>query len=187
MTTLTKTIHLFGLLLILQSCSSSKLIPQDKRTTLDQGNLKSINGLYDNNSNDTTRQQITTFWAHLKPFYNDTNLNKTAHQKVPDSYLKIDIIDKNKIQFSRFDFETLKESKIFNFKVKYGVIFIRRGRNQRMEGIPLLFFRQHSETLNLALDMNSNLILSYDGSASGGLFILIFGTSIKGTHIFVRK
>jgi hypothetical protein len=56
-----------------------------------------------------------------------------------------------------------------------------------MEGIPLLFFRQHSETLNIALEKNSNLILSYDGSASGGIFIIIFGTPIKGTHTFLKK
>ena len=187
MTTIMKTIYLFGLLLILQSCNSTKLIPKDKRTSLDQNNLNSINGRYDNNSDDTTKYQSTSFWSHLKPFYTDTNLNKTANQKVPNSYIKIEIIDKNRIQFDRYDFETLKESKVFNFKVKDGVILIKSRRNKRLEGIPLLFFKQHNETLNLALDKNSNLILSYDGSASGGIFIIIFGTSIKGTHTFVKK
>lgn len=187
MTIMTKTIYLFGLFLILQSCNSTKLIPLDKRALLDQSNLTSINGRYDNNSDDTLKYQRTTIWAHLKPFYNDTNLNKTAYQQIPNSYIKIEIIDKNKIQFNRYDSETLKESKVFPFKVKDGVILIKSGRNKRMEGIPLLFFRQHSETLNLALDKNYNLSLSFDGSASGGVFIIIFGTPIKGTHTFVKK
>jgi hypothetical protein len=47
-----KIIYLFGLFLILQSCNSTKLIPQDNRVFLDQSNLTSINGRYDNNSND---------------------------------------------------------------------------------------------------------------------------------------
>jgi len=182
-----KIIYLFGLFLILQSCNSTKLIPQDNRVFLDQSNLTSINGRYDNNSNDAIEHQRTTIWSHLKPFYNDTNLNKTAYQKIPNSYIKIEVIDKNKIQFSRYENETLKEFKVFPFKVKDGVVLIKSGRNKRMEGIPLLFFRQHSETLNIALEKNSNLILSYDGSASGGIFIIIFGTPIKGTHTFLKK
>lgn len=187
MTTIVKSFYLFGLLLILQSCNSTKLIPQSKRISIDLNNLNSINGRYDNNSNDTTKWQTTTFWAHLKPFNNDTSINKTANQKVPNSFIKIEIFDKNKIQFSLYDSETLKDSKIFKFKVNDGVILIKRIYNKRLKGIPLLFFNQHEETLNLALDKNSNLILSYDGSASGGIFIIIFGTSIKGTHTFVKK
>lgn len=180
-----KTIYFLALILLLQSCNSTKLIPKNKRTYLDQKNLNSINGSYNNNSDDSSKWQTTTLWAHLKPFYSDTNLNKTANQKT--SYINIKIIDKNKIQFDRFDFETLKESKVFNFKVKNGVILIKKGRNKRTEGIPLLIFRQHSETLNLALDKNYNLILSYEGSASGGIFIITFGTPIKGTYTFVKK
>ena len=182
-----KIIYFFGLFLILQSCNSTKLIPQEKRVLLERTNLTGINGRYENNSNDTIEHQRTTIWAHLKPFYNDTNLNKTAYQKIPNSYIKIEIIYKNKIQFSRYDNETLKESKVFPFKVKDGVILIKSVHNKRMEGIPLLFFRQHSETLNIAFDKNSNLMLSYDGSASGGIFIIIFGTPIKGTHTFLKK
>lgn len=187
MVAIEKTFYLVVILLMLQSCNSTKLIPESKRTSLDQNNLNSINGRYDNNSEDTTKWQTTTFWAHLKPFYNDTNLNKNSNQKIPNSFIKIETINKNKIQFSLYDSEILKDSKIFNFKIKDGVILIKRIRNKRLEGIPFLFFKQHSETLNLALDKNSNLILSYDGSASGGIFIIIFGTSIKGTHTFIKK
>ena len=186
-TQMTKILYLIGPLLVIQSCNSTKLIPLDKRPSIDQNNITSINGRYDNNSNDTLSWQTTTFWAHLKPFYTDTNLNRTAHLKIPNSFLGVKIIDKNKIEFNRYDSELLKETKTFNYQIRDGIILIKHNRNKRLEGIPFLLFRQRSETLNLALDKNSNLILSYDGASSGGLLIIIFGTPIKGTHTFLKK
>jgi hypothetical protein len=66
--------------------------------------------------------------------------------------------------------------------------FIHRGNgiaikgisNFRYWGIPLILYQYESQALWFSKDNDEELFLSFSGSASGGIFILIFGTPILG-------
>jgi hypothetical protein len=173
-------------LIILQGCASTELIPAEKRVWIDQGNIQLINGQYNDNSDDTIYYRQTNIWRHLKPFLHDSNSIKTTREKLRNSTVRIDVINSHRIKFSRYDSGILKETKIFPYVIKNGIILISCKKNKTVEGIPFIFFREHSETLNISLDKNSNMIMAYNGVASGGIFIIIFGTPIQGIHTFIR-
>ncbi len=166
------------------SCNPTQLIRQEARINLDEGNLSKINGRYDNNSSDTIRWRKTVFWSHLKPFLEDYY---NEHDVIPNSSIELKILEKDRIQISLLDQDSLLAVKTFKFQFKDGVLLIKSRNNRRLEGVPLIFFRLQSETLNLGLDKAGDLILSYDGSIGGGPLIIIFASPIIGTHTFLRK
>lgn len=167
----------------LQSCVTTVKIPQDERIVLDKKNITLINGRY-GNSLQTNGCQGTTIWKHLKPFYK--GLNKSNTYEAGNSEIGIKILNMNRIQFDYYLRDSVRETKVFTYRNKNGVLVINAINNWSMQGIPLLFFRQHKEKLTLALDKDLNLIMAYHYVVSGGPLIIIFGSSEIGTLKSIR-
>ena len=67
-----------------------------------------------------------------------------------------------------------------------GGIAINGKLNYRYQGVPLIFYRYESQALWISMENDDELFLSFNGNASGGIFILIFGTPILGESRFEK-
>lgn len=166
-----------------QACNSIK-IPQEDRITLDGTNISKLNGRY-RTELPSGCYQGTVLWKYLKPFYR--GVNKSYGVSNANSEVELKLLSSHLIQFNYYIADSLKESKVLRCRNKDGVIKIRGINNMSIQGIPLLFFRQERAELNFALDKDSNLIMWYDVTTSGGILIVIFGNSDSGILHFSRN
>jgi len=169
-------------LLFFYSCgSSSFLIKAEDRIEITKRNIINIEGVY-KNSSDSLNNNIN-LWKELKPF---PQVKEFQQLSIKSNTIKIELLEKNKILFSLFIGDTLYDTKEIKYQLKNGVVMIKSINNMRIWGIPLIVFQHIRENINLGLDENDNLIVAFEGRASGGVFIFIFGTEIYGYNILEK-
>jgi len=164
------------------SCYSGLTIPREERNWEIMKAPEAINGVYSNNSTDPNNDQ-SQFWLHLKPFFKN-QITLQFQQENPDLSVEIEIIAKNNIQFSLLKGKDIIDSKNFKYDIVDKQIRIKKNAN--LKGIPLLFYRHHKEVILLSLNKENNLIISFEGEASGGIFILAYGQKLGGKLIFEK-
>ena len=154
------------------SCSSiSTLIKQEDRIELTESNISNIEGFYQN-SNDSIN-----IWRLLKPFPKVKEF-KTLHDSL--NIVKVELVDNKKIKFLLYVNDTIYQTKNIKYTLKNGVIMIKCTKNMRYWGIPLIAFQHACENVNIGIDKENNLVVAHTGKASGGVFIIVFGTETSG-------
>ena len=181
-----KTIFLLSAIsLIITNCRSSVKIPRDKKVNLNIENLSNLNGAFWNYSNyliDTTYYK-TSFWEHINHF---NSILEQVHLIDSTSYFKLEILDKKRIKFDLFTSKNHLSSTTLKYRFLDGGIVISCSKNGKLDGVPLIFYRHRCEALRIGLDKEKNLVMTFNGTVSGGILILIFGGDLNGFRTFDR-
>jgi len=166
--------------LVSLSCSNSSTLMSTKTIEeLKPIDLSLIEGRYNNLSIDSVNSEC--LWKLIKPFYNSVSWDYCVEGEVD-----ICVEGKDLLELNLFKQDSLIGSKRFRFKIDNNVIVVSGYENSSIQGFPLILYRNISLNLNIGLNQNNNLVLSYKGFASGGLCFLIFGDSKFGENIFKR-
>ncbi len=180
----TKLLRLTAILLFLtSSCHSGINISDKEINNSAMVSPQALNGIYSNQHINSSKNYFDPFWAHLKPFFKN-EITLKYQQERPDLTFEIDVEDKGIIRFSLLEEEKVLASSKFKFDFLNNQIRIKR--NSNLQGIPLIFYQHHGEVITLSLDKENDLIATFDGETSGGIFIFMFGTPIKATTKFKR-
>ena len=177
---LTSPLFFIGILLLtFTNCKTPNYISNSK-TSL--GEISNFIGEFENLYLDSLGNKHA-FWNKLKPFPTE---EKNSFIGDSSSFFKIEILSKDKIEFSLYVRDELKEKKIFKYQFENNTLEIKKRKNKKLKGVPLIFYTYRGVGLKFTLDENKDLILDYDGGASGGILILIIGGPILGQSTFQR-
>lgn len=164
------------LALLFSNCSSSsQLINQHDRISINEDNISRIEGFYKNSSDSLSNN--VNLWRELKPFPKVKDLGIISDTS---NIIGIKLIEDEIISFSLFVNDTLYDTKEIKYELQNGVIMIKSMDNMRYWGIPFIIFQHTHENINLGIDENNNLIVAHSGKAGGGIFIIISGTDTYG-------
>jgi len=166
------------MLVLISSCATLE-IPNDFNSMIQEDNLTTLEGTYKNiaiNSN-------SPFWERFSSV--DIRKHKETINDT-SSVFKLQIDPNNKIRFELYLAGKLEMTETFNYSYHQKGLAIKGRSNYRYEGIPLIFYRSESQALWLSKDNEQELFVSFNGSATGGIFILIFGTPINGEARFMK-
>ncbi len=165
------------------SCSNSSLLmDSETKDGLKPIDLSLLEGRYWNHSKDSINPEC--IWGLINPFYSsESNFFCFSEE---EKYVELTIDGKNLIKLKLFKGDTLIEKKQLRFRVDDNIIVVSGFENSSIQGIPLVFYRNTSINLNIGLNYNNDLVISYKGSALGGLVLIIFGTPITGEGVFKR-
>ena len=134
------------LLLVFSSCSSSKLL-QNQSLNSENTLTSLIEGVYRNSSTASSPNK-RTFTEHYKPF--NLNSYKSKYPRNPES-VRISIRSNSEVRFTEY-YENGKELNFdFKYRLKDKVMIISGFSNCELYGIPLLFYRNSYQILNLSI------------------------------------
>jgi len=166
------------MVILMSSCATLKK-PKEFYSIIDEHDIRRLEGTYKNiavNSN-------SPFWERF------SSVDKIKHEEIindTSSVFKVGIESNDKIKFELYLADKLELTKTFKYSYHQKGLAIKGRSNYRYEGIPLIFYRYESQALWLSKDNDDELFLSFNGSASGGIFIFIFGTPILGEARFEK-
>jgi len=156
----------------LLSCARIKS-PENFKSQINTQNYKKLEGTYKNLSVN-----------HQRPFWEKFADKKSMkdHEIISDStsVFKIKFLPDDKIKFELYIENDLKVEETKKYIHRDNGIAIKGISNYRYLGIPLIFYQYESQALWFSKDNESELFLSFNGSSSGGIFLLIFGEPLLG-------
>lgn len=156
------------------SCATIKA-PREFPSMLNADTINQIEGIYENKA---IQSNITFFERICSP-----DLVEGMNPDGPSKF-ELRIPNKNRIEISFYDDEKITYKKVLKFSSLDGGLVIKGKHNYRYQGVPLLFYRSESQALWISQKKQDELFLAFNGSSSGGIFILIFGTPIEGEARF---
>jgi len=162
----------FFLLALTTSCASIK-VPDDFNSVLDENNIKSLEGTYDNISNSTKYSLWEAFCKTDIVEYKETIKNS-------DSKFKLSFDPNDKIRFDLYIEDELRLTRIFKYSIHENGIRINGSSNYRYFGVPLILFSYKSQALWFSKDNKEELFLSFNGESSGGILIIMAGEPLMG-------
>ncbi len=166
------------LIILISSCATIKR-PNDFVSILDEHSIEKIEGTYKN----LAKNSNMPFWERF------SSVDIIKHRDIihdKSSIFKVEIEADNKIKFELYRNDKLELTETLEYSYHNKGIAIKGKSNYRYQGVPLIFFRYESQALWFSKDKDDELFLSFNGSASGGIFILIFGTPILGEARFEK-
>lgn len=168
-------IFLFFVASLYTSCTSAKNFVEVPESKLTITSIKQLSGQFKNRE-ETSSGFSTSLWAQVVPFYRDSISDWTN--------IVVELIVDNKF----LNFSLLKDTVVLKaikckYKLENGFVVFRKNR---LQGIPLLFYRYQKRKNILTLDKQNNLKIHLRGSSEGGIFIFIFGSPIIEDYKFSR-
>ena len=169
-------IIIFCLITILITGCARLKVPNDFNSILNDQNLEEIEGTYKHLSKGFNRP----FWQR----FCSPDINK--YERDSSSTIKIKLEPDQTIRFELYIKNKLQTTETFRYSFQDKGLAIKGKSNFRYQGVPFIFYSYESQALWLSKDNEEELFLSFKGSSSGGIFILIFGTPILGESRFEK-
>jgi hypothetical protein len=133
-----------------------------------------LNGVYEIHNNDFQVDRWHSLWTQMTPFYRDSIQNWTK--------AKVRLtIENNRIRFSLLRDTSIIAEEAFKYKIKNNYLVFR---NNRLQGIPLLFYRFQLRKIYLNLGTDNKLLTYVRGNSGGGVFIIFFGSTDDHDYFF---